>query len=92
MKLCFITDNYPPTSGGIAISSRRIAQELLRNGVDVYVVTFDHSKTINNESYIIQEKETNGLTIFRIGPFFERQQNLRINEKIKALLRRQILN
>ncbi|MHB8905133.1 MAG: glycosyltransferase family 4 protein [Melioribacteraceae bacterium] len=41
MKICFITDSYPPNIGGAEIAIQKIAEGIYERGIDVVVVTAD---------------------------------------------------
>lgn len=88
MRICFISEHYPPTSGGVATSTQRVARELVIQGADVQVFCFDHSMPIESDDYALTEIDQ-GVIVHRIGPFFLKHKNLdQIPEKVKASLRR----
>lgn len=39
MKICFVTDDYPPAAGGLAVAARRVVGFLVEEGWTVHVVT-----------------------------------------------------
>lgn len=90
MNIGFISEHYPPTDGGVATSTQRVARELARQNINVNVLCFDNSRPIESNDYVIKEVD-NGVKVFRIGPFFLKQTSLSADslpEKIKATLRR----
>lgn len=94
MKIGFISEHYPPTAGGVATSTQRVAREIAKQGFEVYVVCFDATQPIESEDFIIEELDSN-VKIFRVGPFFLKQTSIDIGslpEKIKATFRRRVYN
>jgi glycosyltransferase involved in cell wall biosynthesis len=94
MKVSFVSEHYPPTDGGVATSTQRVARSLHRLGIDVQVFCFDHSKPLSSTDYVIQETDL-GVRVSRIGPFFLKQKETsvdRIPEKVKATFRRRATN
>ena len=94
MKIGFISEHYPPTAGGVATSTQRVAREIAKQGFEVYVVCFDATQPIESEDSIIEELDSN-VKIFRVGPFFLKQTSIDIGslpEKIKATFRRRAYN
>src|SRR5262245_58207321 len=90
MKVTFITEHYTPDPGGVATSSRRVAQNLMLTGHDVQVLTFDNSRPLASEDYVLHS-EDKGVPVSRVGPFFRRHPDLKvtpISEKIRAVFRR----
>lgn len=90
MKIGFISEHYPPTDGGVATSTQRVARELTKQGVAVQVICFDHSRPINSDDYIIIEHDGD-VEVSRVGPFFLKQPSISVNaipEKVKAMFRR----
>lgn len=87
MRILFITDYYPPMSGGVARSITRITQTLSSLNVEVFVLCFDNQMPIESEDYFFEEQE--GLvTIFRVGPFFLRNKYIQsdISAKQKTMM------
>lgn len=92
MKIGFIAEHYPPTEGGIATSAQRVARELVRLGLSVRVICFDHSRPITSHDYVIEQYDE-GVQVARVGPFFLKQPRLPVDhvpEKTKASLRRRM--
>ncbi|MES2154619.1 MAG: glycosyltransferase family 4 protein [bacterium] len=90
MKIGFVSEHYPPTDGGVATSAQRVARALVRQGVEVHVICFDHSRDVASADYCIEELDQ-GVQVSRIGPFFLKQPALsadQVPEKVKATLRR----
>lgn len=90
MKIGFISEHYPPTEGGVATSTQRVARELVKLGIEVHVICFDHSRPIESEDYIVNEND-DGVNLHKIGPFFLKQHSLSVDsipEKVKASFRR----
>jgi glycosyltransferase involved in cell wall biosynthesis len=89
-RVLFVSEGYPPTSGGVATSAQRVARNLVRLGCEVMVVTFDGSRPLTSDDYAIEE-EDDGVHLWRIGPFFLKQPSIdveRMSEKVRAILRR----
>src|SRR6185436_19653226 len=85
-----IAEHYPPTEGGVATSARRIARNLASLGAQVHVVTFDHSRPVTSEDYVVQGWDGD-VAVTRVGPFFLKQPGLSADalpEKTRATLRR----
>ena len=62
MKICFISNLYPPfIIGGAEISVGRVAEELVKKGHEVFVVT-----TSPNRKSSIEDK--NGVKVYQISP------------------------
>jgi glycosyltransferase involved in cell wall biosynthesis len=94
MKLAFISESYPPTSGGVATSTQRIARELCKQGVDVQVICFDNTRPIDSEDYTIDENDE-GVQVTKIGPFFIKQTSVslkELRESERAVFRRRAFN
>lgn len=90
IRVLFISEAYPPTSGGVATSARRVARNLTRCGCKVLVLTFDGSRPLTDDDYLVGENDE-GVEIQRIGPFFLKQPSVeaeRLSEKIRAVFRR----
>lgn len=87
MKLAFISEHYPPTEGGVATSTQRIARELSRLGVAVQLICFDHTRPLDCPDYLINEHDGD-IFVARIGPFFLKQPLVNAPESLKAILRR----
>ncbi len=93
MRIGVIAEHYPPTEGGVATSARRIARHLRALGASVQVATFDHSRPLTSEDYIVVE-EDGGTPVVRVGPFFLKQPGKSVDalpEKLRATLRRRAL-
>lgn len=90
LRLLFVSEAYPPTSGGVATSTQRIAQNLVRQGCEVLVLTFDGTRPLAEDDYLVEEDD-HGVVVKRIGPFFLKQPSVeaeRLSEKIRAVFRR----
>ena len=90
MKIAFISEQYPPTDGGVATSTQRVAQAMSALGVSVHVLCFDHSRPLDVDDYVLTEYD-HSVRISRVGPFFLRHKHLSkdgSSEKLKAALRR----
>ncbi len=57
MKILFITQNYPPNKGGMAVSCDRLVRNFRKNGIEAHVAHFTnrkkkfHTETAVNGSY-----------------------------------------
>lgn len=94
MKIGFVSEHYPPTDGGVATSTQRVARSLHQLGADVHVFCFDHSRPLSSSDYVTHEIDS-GVNVTRVGPFFLKQKEAsvdRIPEKIKATFRRRATN
>ena len=92
MKIGFIAEAYPPMSGGVATSVRRISRELVKAGQEVVVLTFDHLRPVFEDDFWYEEYDE-GVHIYRVGPFFLKNETLKelpdeLGEKYQAVLRR----
>lgn len=87
VRICVVSEAYPPTDGGVATSAQRISRSLSAQGAQVTLCTFDHSRPIESSDYRITE-EDQGVQVNRFGPFFLKHPNLSLNEKTKAIFRR----
>lgn len=92
MKIGFVAEAYPPMSGGVATSVRRISREFIKAGHEVVVLTFDHLKPVFEDDFLYEEYDE-GVHIYRIGPFFLKNETLKdlpneLGEKYQAVLRR----
>lgn len=90
MRIGFVTEGYPPMSGGVATSAQRIARELVELGHDVIVLSFDNTKDVVVDDYVVEEYDY-GVELYRVGPFFLKNKNISaeaVPEKCKAILRR----
>lgn len=90
LRVTFVSEHYPPTDGGVATSSQRVARQLVLLGADVHVICFDHGQPITSPDYVVREYDE-GVVVSRVGPFFLKQRLLSadaIPEKQKATLRR----
>ena len=62
MKICFISNLYPPSIiGGAEISVKRVADGLVKRGHEVFVIT----TTTNGNTFI---EEVGGVKVYRINP------------------------
>jgi len=88
-RVLFVSEGYPPTSGGVATSAQRVARNLVRLGCEVMLLTFDNSQPLTNEDYLVCEDD-NGVQVRRMGPFFLKQPTagIELSEKIRAIFRR----
>lgn len=96
MKVCFLTEHYPPMDGGIATSAARIAQGLMGAGVTPTVFTFDASRSIDVPDYRFDGVDA-GVRVIRFGPFFVKNGNPRVGDvgksfRDKAILRRRVFD
>jgi glycosyltransferase involved in cell wall biosynthesis len=94
MRIAIVAEHYPPTSGGVATSSQRVARELVKLGADVQLFCFDNSKPVTSDDYVIEELDQ-GVRIARIGPFFLKRSDLgdsSLPEKVKSMFRRRALS
>lgn len=94
MKIAFISEHYPPTDGGVATSTQRIARSLVQLGVEVHVLCFDHSRPLVSRDYICEEIDQ-GVRVSRVGPFFLKQKGQSaesVPEKLRATFRRRACN
>ncbi|HEV7670575.1 MAG TPA: glycosyltransferase family 4 protein [Thermoanaerobaculia bacterium] len=92
MKITFVTEHYPPDAGGVATSSKRIAEALVRVGHQIQVLTFDNRRPLRSDDYF-EESAENGVAILRFGPFFLRHPDLAttpLSEKLRAVFRRRV--
>lgn len=90
MKIGFVAEGYPPMSGGVATSAQRVARELVRMGHEVVVLSFDNTKDVVVDDYVVEENDC-GIELYRIGPFFLKNKSISaeaVPEKYKAVLRR----
>lgn len=92
MKIGFIAEAYPPMSGGVATSVRRVSKELVKAGQEVVVLTFDNLKPVFEDDFWYEEYDE-GVHIYRVGPFFLKNETLKdlpneLSEKYQAVLRR----
>jgi glycosyltransferase involved in cell wall biosynthesis len=94
MKVGFVSEHYPPTDGGVATSTQRVARHLHRLGAEVQVFCFDHARPLSSADYVHHEVDE-GVRVARVGPFFLKQKDVsvdRIPEKHKATFRRRANN
>lgn len=96
MRITLLAEGYPPMSGGVATSARRLAVELVRQGHEVTVLTFDNTHDITVPDLCVTEVDM-GARICRIGPFFLKNKSVSakvgmLTEKHKAMLRRRAFN
>lgn len=96
MRITLLAEGYPPMSGGVATSARRLAVELVRQGHEVTVLTFDNMHDITVPDLCVTEVDM-GARICRIGPFFLKNKSVSakvgmLTEKHKAMLRRRAFN
>lgn len=94
VRIGFISEHYPPTDGGVATSTQRVARNLHKLGADVHVLCFDHSRPLTSKDYVCHEND-DGVRVSRVGPFFLKQKSQsadRIPEKLKATFRRRAFN
>ncbi|MBE7555913.1 MAG: glycosyltransferase family 4 protein [Anaerolineales bacterium] len=64
MNICLLTDTFPPTPGGLAISAQRLASNLTANSHTVHVCAPDQALL---PGQIIDAVE-NGMQVHRFGP------------------------
>jgi glycosyltransferase involved in cell wall biosynthesis len=90
MRIAFLSEHYPPTDGGVATSTQRVARNLQQLGANVHVFCFDNSRPLTSEDYTAEEIDQ-GVRVTRVGPFFLKQKGVpvdSISEKVRATLRR----
>ncbi len=90
MRLTLITEHYPPSPGGVATSSKRLAEALTVEGHSIQVLTFDNSRPLVSADYALRSFDS-GVEIIRSGPFFLRHPELAttsLSEKLRAVFRR----
>ncbi len=71
MKICLITFEYPPQTGGIATSSARIANYLASEGFEVHVFTVGSEKDNDFASSVktVESNVEDGVNVHRYGPY-----------------------
>lgn len=87
MNISFISEHYPPTEGGVATSTQRVARELSKQGLSVQVICFDHTRPIDSPEKVLEENDED-IKVYRISPFFLKQPLVNVPESIKAIFRR----
>jgi glycosyltransferase involved in cell wall biosynthesis len=63
MKLCLLSDKYPPDPGGLAISAQRLARGLAAAGHTVHVSVLSQAGLPGQ----VSQNQQDGLTIHRLG-------------------------
>jgi hypothetical protein len=94
LRLMFLTERFPPDSGGVATSTLRIAEHLARRDVATTVLTYLRYKSTDLNGPPGFE-HVNGADVIRLGPFFKTSgtdQTIALNEKHKAALRRRFVD
>jgi len=94
MKIALISEHYPPTSGGVATSTKRLSENFNNLNHETFVISFDATRPLESEDFIIEEKYDK-TKLYRVGPFFIKQKFIdrsSIPEKVKAIFRRRVLN
>lgn len=94
MRIALVSEGYPPMSGGVATSARRVAKGLAEAGEDVMVLTFDNLHDVIVPDTCIEEMD-GSVPVRRIGPFFLKNRHMTVGaltEKDKAMLRRRAFN
>jgi glycosyltransferase involved in cell wall biosynthesis len=84
MKLTIVTEHYPPEPGGVATSSRRVAEALDAAGHPVQVLAFDRTLPPDSVDQVTTRRE-NGIDIHRVGPFHVSHPT---PHKLRAMFRR----
>ncbi|HFH9839315.1 TPA: glycosyltransferase family 4 protein [Streptococcus suis] len=92
MRIGFVAEAYPPMSGGVATSVKRLSKELIKSGHEVVVLTFDYLQSVFEDDFWYEEYDE-GIHIYRVGPFFLKNETLKelpgeLSEKHQAVLRR----
>ncbi len=88
--LILLTEAWPPDSGGVATSARRVAHALNAQGVPVVVFTFDGSRPLDSTDYCVETSEGE-VSVLRFGPFFLKKpadETRSLSEKHRAVFRR----
>lgn len=92
LRILIVSEHYPPASGGVATSARRISRALAETGCDVQVFTFDFSRELESADYTISQTD-GSVSITRFGPFFlKHPQGNTLSQKQRAILRRRAFN
>ena len=91
------TEAWPPLSGGVATSAHRVATSLAElGGHEVTVFTFDSSEVVTSPPYVKEATvAVAGVKVLKFGPFFLKRPSdeiAGINEKHRAILRRQVFD
>ncbi len=87
-SIVFVTQGYPPIEGGVSTSTQRVAQNLVKRGCRVIVLSLDYSRPLSEQDYVISENDE-GVEIRRVGPFFKGRV---INDETIATHRRRIFD
>jgi glycosyltransferase involved in cell wall biosynthesis len=93
-RILFVSEGYPPVSGGVATSTQRIARNLVLQGAEVVVFTLDSNRPLTEVDYIIEEIDQ-GVKVRRIGPFPSKHPNAsaeKVTEKVRASFRRRVFD
>jgi glycosyltransferase involved in cell wall biosynthesis len=64
MNICLLTDTFPPTPGGLAVSAQRLASGLAASGHTVHVCAPDQALLPGQVTHTVE----NGIQIHRFGP------------------------
>lgn len=94
MRVLFITEEFPPTIGGVGVSCERLSRNLASAGAQIVVITFDNSLPIDRPGYA-EKSQHGGVEVWRIGPFYHRNATVqpdRLAESVKASLRQQLFD
>ena len=68
LRICIVSDVFPPRYGGPGVQSSELAKRFVRSGSEVFVITSGDSSP---ESYVIE-----GLEVFAVGAFEMGRLNL----------------
>ncbi len=94
IRLAFVAEHYPPTDGGVATSTQRVARALCGRGMDVQVFCFDARVPIVSRDAIFEERDCS-VRVKRVAPFFLKHKELEpeaVPDKVKATFRRRAVN
>ena len=98
-RVLILSEGFPPDRGGVATSTKRIAEGLRRLGPNVTVLTYLRG-TPRSLTIPAEISTTNGVRLLRVGPFFkaaadadaDTDRALWPTDKHKAILRRRFLS
>jgi glycosyltransferase involved in cell wall biosynthesis len=93
-RILFVSEGYPPISGGVATSTQRIARNMVLRGADVVVYTLDTNRPLTESDYVIDELD-HGVRVRRMGPFPSKHPNSpgeKVTEKVRASFRRRVFD
>jgi len=88
VKILFIIEQFPPVRGGVAVSAKRIMDQIAAAGVEVRVYTFDDQSPMDSRPYVTEDRRLDTpYPVYRVGPF-ACGRNSDVEEKDKAIGRR----